>query len=139
KELRIELRRVTIGCASFARGNPGSAWRSASSNRPETLRRCNDPHQIRGVQRCAKLPPRGDPFLVVRGLSCGSGKVCQQRFAHCNRRDDYSITSSARASNDSGTESPIALAAFRLITNWYLVGSCNGSSAGFAPRKIRST
>jgi hypothetical protein len=43
----------------------------------------------------------------------------------------YSITSSARSRKVSGTGRPIAFAALRLITNWYLVGTCTGRSAGW--------
>src|SRR4029453_18103134 len=50
-----------------------------------------------------------------------------------------SITSSARASNVAGTVRPNAFAVLRLITNSYLVGACTGRSAGFSPRRIRST
>ena len=38
-----------------------------------------------------------------------------------------------------GTVSPIALAVLRLITSSYLVGACTGRSAGFSPRRMRST
>jgi hypothetical protein len=51
----------------------------------------------------------------------------------------YSITSSARASTVGGTSSPSALAVLRLITNSNLVGAWTGSSAGFAPFRMRST
>src|SRR5262249_6732941 len=52
---------------------------------------------------------------------------------------DHSMTSSARASNVDGTSRPSALAVLRLITSWYLVGSCTGRSAGFSPFRMRST
>src|SRR5262249_39108090 len=51
----------------------------------------------------------------------------------------HSITSSARARSVAGTSSPSALAVLRLITNSYLVGACTGRSAGFSPRRVRST
>src|SRR5262249_10473540 len=51
----------------------------------------------------------------------------------------HSITSSARASSESGTVRPSALAVLRLITNSYLVGACTGRSAGFSPLRMRST
>jgi hypothetical protein len=51
----------------------------------------------------------------------------------------YSMTSSARASSVGGTSSPRVLAVFRLITSSYLVGACTGRSAGFSPRRMRST
>src|SRR5262245_58574156 len=55
------------------------------------------------------------------------------------RSGRHSITSSARASKDGGTARPSDLAVLRLITSSYLVGTCTGRSAGFAPRRIRST
>src|SRR5262249_21199909 len=51
----------------------------------------------------------------------------------------HSITSSARASNVTGTSRPSALAVLRLITSSYLVGACTGRSAGFSPLSMRST
>src|SRR5262245_18442864 len=45
----------------------------------------------------------------------------------------YSITSSARASNEAGTVRPSALAVLRLITSSYLIGACTGRSPGFSP------
>jgi transposase len=51
----------------------------------------------------------------------------------------YSITSSARSRNDSGTVRPSALAVVRLMTSSNLVGCSTGISADFAPRRILST
>src|SRR5262249_35165403 len=51
----------------------------------------------------------------------------------------HSITSSARASTVGGMSSPSALAVLRLSTVSYLVGTCTGRSAGFAPLRMRST
>ena len=45
----------------------------------------------------------------------------------------YSITSSARASKDSGMVSPSALAVFRLTTRSNLVGASTGMSSGLMP------
>jgi hypothetical protein len=62
------------------------------------------------------------------------------RAASAERRIAFphSITSSARTSSDGGTSSPSALAVFRLRAVSYLVGACTGSSAGLAPRRMRS-
>src|SRR5215831_2892860 len=49
----------------------------------------------------------------------------------------HSITSSASASNLSGTSSPSAFAVLRLITNSNFVGCMTGRSAGFSPFRIR--
>src|SRR5450432_1965371 len=50
----------------------------------------------------------------------------------------YSITSSARASNDAGTSRPSALAVLRLITSSYFVGCWTGISAATPPLSRRS-
>src|SRR6516225_5945744 len=72
-----------------------------------------------------------------------SGHVrCSSRcllWAKSGHRSDYSITSSARASSDGGTDRPSAFAVFRLITSSYLVGACTGMSEGFSPLRMRST
>ena len=55
---------------------------------------------------------------------------------HCNTRAEcYSITSSARATNLSGTTSSSVFAVLRLITSSNLVGCSTGRSAGFSPSK----
>jgi hypothetical protein len=55
------------------------------------------------------------------------------------RGQNYSMTSSARASSIGGTVRLSALAVLRLITSSYFVGACTGKSAGFYPLRIRST
>src|SRR5439155_991216 len=49
----------------------------------------------------------------------------------------HSITSSAMASNLSGTSKPNAFAVPRLMTRSNLVGNCTGRSVGFSPLRIR--
>src|SRR6516162_6235943 len=51
----------------------------------------------------------------------------------------HSITSSAVICMISGTVRPSALAVFKLMTSWYLVGACTGRSAGVSPLRMRST
>src|SRR5215471_4041676 len=69
-------------------------------------------------------------------LSCPLSPVLDS----CSAADrSYSITSSARNRNGEGIVRPSVLAVFKLIANSYLVGSCIGSSPGFAPRRTRST
>src|SRR5262245_27539968 len=50
----------------------------------------------------------------------------------------HSITSSASCCKCRGTLRPSAFAVLRLITISYLVGTCTGRSAGFAPLRRRS-
>ena len=51
----------------------------------------------------------------------------------------HSNTSLTRASRVDGTSRPSIFAVLRLIVNSNLLGSWTGRSAGFAPRKMRST
>src|SRR5260370_32661716 len=51
----------------------------------------------------------------------------------------HSITSSASASNLSGTVNPSAFAVLRLMISSYFVGACTGRSDGLVPRKILLT
>src|SRR5262245_44816041 len=79
-------------------------------------------------------------FVILVGSFHRSSR--ERRAAEC--RDEiapphYSITSSARTSTAAGTSRPSALAAFRLMTVWYLVGAWTGRSAGFSPLRMRST
>ena len=53
--------------------------------------------------------------------------------------NSYSITSSAVASSEGGTVRPSAFAVLRLIAVSNFVGVCTGRSAGFSPRRMRST
>jgi hypothetical protein len=53
--------------------------------------------------------------------------------------DRYSMTSSAAISKPGGTVKPSAFAVLRLTTVSNFVGVCTGRSAGFAPRRMRST
>jgi hypothetical protein len=72
--------------------------------------------------------------------SCrGHRRPTRQLRAKSRHQLNYSITSSARASNDGGTVRPRACAVLRLITSSYLVGACTGRSAGFSPLRMRST
>jgi hypothetical protein len=38
-----------------------------------------------------------------------------------------------------GTSRPSNFAVFKLTIVWYFTGACTGRSAGFSPRKMRST
>src|SRR5215210_4326006 len=53
----------------------------------------------------------------------------------CSKQPRYSITSSARPSNDGGSVSPRAFAVLRLTTSSNFTGSSIGKSAGFSPFK----
>jgi hypothetical protein len=63
----------------------------------------------------------------------------QKRTHAAQQKDRYSMTSSAAISKPGGTVKPSAFAVLRLTTVSYFVGVCTGRSAGFAPRRMRST
>ena len=69
---------------------------------------------------------RGRTMLCMN--VCASRHHCYVAQAH---GPSHSITSSARASNVSGTFKPIALAVFRLITRRFFVGVCTARLEGF--------
>src|SRR5262245_54777816 len=88
-----------------------------------------------------KTHQHADPPHLVRLRGYG------QRPCGCGAADErdelapshHSITSSARASSVGGISRLSAFAVLRLITSSYLVGACTGRSAGFSPRRMRST
>jgi hypothetical protein len=70
-------------------------------------------------------PESGSPFAIL--LCRKSARTgCEQS----QQSSLYSITSSARTSNDGGTSSPSDFAVLRLRTVSYLVGACTGRSVG---------
>src|SRR6476620_5929420 len=66
-------------------------------------------------------------------------RIATRRHSHPQQIAAYSITSSVRASRDSGGSRPRDFAVLRLITNSNLVECCTGSSPGFSPLRMRST
>jgi hypothetical protein len=67
----------------------------------------------------------------------GHRRAAEQTDEAAPRR--HSITSSASASSLSGSCSPSAFAALRLMTRSNLVGCTTGKSAGFSPSSTRPT
>jgi hypothetical protein len=63
--------------------------------------------------------------------------TCNLRGHHDHAGHRYWITSSAVANRVSGTDSPSALAALRLMTSSIFVTRCTGRSAGFSPLRMR--
>jgi hypothetical protein len=94
-------------------------------------------------------PPISGPSCAKAALrgcaNSGSGRppspATNGTSERCHKRssEPYSITSSALSWRNRGTSRPSAFAVFMLMTNSYLVGICTGRSAGFVPRRIRST
>ena len=85
-------------------------------------------------------PPESGPS---RCAAKGFSHVPRADPSRCSkfdaRHENYSISSSALASNADGTDRPSGLAILRLMTSANLVGSCTGRSAGFAPLRMRTT
>src|SRR5262249_8474096 len=81
---------------------------------------------------------RIDAAELLRG---GGQRPSQRRHRPAEQRDgcapSHSITSSASNWIELGTSMPSALAVCRLMTNSNLVDRTTGSSAGFAPLRIR--
>src|SRR5262249_20909094 len=73
-----------------------------------------------------------------RWLSATNGPE-QLAASAAQRIATYSITSSARASNNGGIVRPSAFAVFTLITRSNLVGCWTGSSPAFSPVRILAT
>ena len=90
---------------------------------------------LRGVSPMSALPPKAD----IDQHACDVRFVPKADIVRCGEIRRYSITSSARASRDWGTDKPSAFAVFRLMASSYLFGASTGKSAGFSPRNMRST
>jgi hypothetical protein len=91
--------------------------------------------RVRTVCNISAFTPRSRRRSGHRFAPLGAKSGCEQ----LQQGSPYSITSSARPSNGSGTVRPNALAVFRFITNSYLVGVCTGRLAGFSPLRMRLT
>src|SRR5262249_42652841 len=117
-----------------------AAFRPAQLLQP-LLQSCNATLRLRIV--CVVAAQHRDPPYPVRRLRRRSARRKQPSSHTAEKHDEraapHSITSSARTSTVGGMSMPSALAAFRLMTVWYLVGACTGRSAGFSPLRMRST
>jgi hypothetical protein len=76
------------------------------------------------------LPPKTEMCSATRDVRFGP-------IADIGRA--YSITSSARASNEAGIGIPVALAVLRFITNSNFAGCWTGRSDGLVPLRMRFT
>jgi len=82
---------------------------------------------------------------LERSCECSRGSLAPRKLTHarcspwCCWAFGYSMTSSALARSVAGISSPSAFAVLRLISSSYRVGACTGRSAGFSPRRMRST
>src|SRR5262249_32254448 len=117
-----------MGCPSrvtYIRGPKSGTCRTASVRFTRESRTIDGPDHVRhGTNNDAGLlGPRVETVVC----SCTPAPA------------DYSITSSARASSEGDMVRPRVLAVFKFMTSSYLLGACTGRSAGFSPRKIRST
>ena len=87
-----------------------------------------------------QFDPLGAEAVIAR--TSGIGRLrpnCDIRHRQLPLRKAYSITSSARPSNGSGTVRPSAFAARKLMLISTLVDCWTGNSAGFSPLSTRPT
>jgi hypothetical protein len=95
--------------------------------------------KLKGSQRAysVRITPesRHRRRVLALPICAKTGREQVQQTTCTVRR--YSIASSARASNESGTVRPSALAVFRLMYIATLVACCTGRSAGLSPLRIR--
>ena len=89
---------------------------------------------LKRLHPMSALPPKAD----IRDSDLHIRFVPIADILQRGKERRYSITLSARSSNDSGIVKLSALAVVRLMTKSYLVGCSTGMSAGFAPRRILS-
>ena len=87
------------------------------------------------LRAMSALPPKADIGTQPRDVRF----VPKADILRCGRNWRYSITSSARPSNESGNVTPSNFATLRLIAMSTFVDCCTGRSAGFAPLRMRPT
>jgi hypothetical protein len=80
--------------------------------------------------------PDSDRMASIAG---GPVRANNKRLMHRSKWHLHSITSSARASSDGETASPIALVVLRLTASSNRAGCSTGSSTGLAPLRIFAT
>src|SRR5262249_37157971 len=96
-------------------------------------------HQFRHVERVARIVGALERVLFQMGAREPVDRIGEGLLLFGEAELHHSITSSARAISVAGTSRPSALAVLRLITSSNVVGAWTGKSAGFAPRRMRST
>jgi hypothetical protein len=82
--------------------------------------------------------PDTSVFRRLADYAWASSEVSDVPFPDKGHRTNYSITSSARTKNDSGSVRPSAFAVLRLMVSWYFGACSTGRSAGLAPLRILS-
>jgi hypothetical protein len=109
---------------------------------PRATRGRQDPADDGGVPLMHEIAQVGSGFwpMTAAGVPL-MREIAQMGSGFCffGHLGAHSITSSAATSRPGGTVRPSAFAVLRLMTVSYLVGTCTGRSAGFAPRRMRST
>src|SRR6516164_5956646 len=108
-------------------GHPGRYTRPTSA--------LGQKQTLADVRVMSALPPIADIGTQQRDVRF----VPKADIPRCSEDRRYSITSSALVRNVSGTVRASDLAVLRLRTNRKSVGCSNGSSAGFAPLRMRPT
>lgn len=120
-------RMVSVEC------NPITVCQTASSSRPMSAL-CHK-RTLKCIRGMSALPSKAD---ITEG-GAYVRFVPQADICRCGKQHLYSITSSARSRMDVGTDTPIALAVFKLSANSKLVGCSSGRSDGLAPLRSLAT
>ena len=119
-------------------GQSSRCWRSRQVSRDFGYESKPSDRRARRVLGMSAVPPIATELVARGSPSLGAITGREQMQQNGRMPHSYSITSSARASSIGGTSRPSALAVFKLIVSWNLVGACTGRSAGFSPRRMRS-
>src|SRR5262249_52057905 len=142
--LRCERFHVVEGVLAIGLGVVGHDGDRANANLAQCLGLCyktadDSPHiwtMVADKNHERALPPAHLCKCVGFSIHASERKVMR---LPSERASLHSITSSARSENAGGMLNPSAFAVLRLTTSSNLVGACTGRSAGFAPRRPRST
>jgi hypothetical protein len=137
--LAVPNRRAGQSRASTARlDGPHRDNEDHPVGRTRSLNSCGD-FYFRAFNGSVTLPVPGYDYGGNWTISAGLARAGPTTSVAAQLPPPHSITSSASASNLSGTLRPSAFAVFRLITSSNLVGPCTGNWPGFSPRRMRST
>src|SRR5215831_11067539 len=119
-------------------------WRSQTPNALAFLRKAqvSTDGNARKSRKTPWFPDFWRAAHVVPFLLCVEGRdvpaAPRVTFCHEQLQQNYSITSSARASSEGGTVRSSAFAVLRLIASSSLVACSTGRSLGLAPCSILS-
>src|SRR5262249_9350932 len=133
----IHHRRLTPSCGGLAPTaertmDPARIFTESLTPRPELENNQGQKRTSPVRLAMSALSPKAD-----KEQTCWYVRFVPKADLRTAAKHRYSITSSASKRNDSGIESPSALAVLRLTRTAKFVGCTTGRSAGLSPRKMR--